>query len=503
MTKELEKLEQLKAHVAQAIDLMRAAAVLGWDQEVNMPDGGVDARSQQLSTLSSMAHEIVTSDKTGAMLEAAEAEVEGMDYDSDEASLVRVMRRQYDKRTKIPTELVIRESQASSQAFVAWRKAREAKDYAQFQPHLQEIVEIQREKADYLGYEGHPYDALLDLFEPDITTAQVETLFNELKAGLVPLTREIADQTQVDDSFLTEAYDPARQWDFTLLLLRDIGYDFNRGRQDKAPHPFTTEFSAGDVRVTTRVNPNRPQTAIFGSAHEGGHALYEQGIPEKFERTALAGGATLGLHESQSRLWENQVARSLPFWSYYYPIMRAFFPESLADASLDAFYRAINKVEPSFIRVEADEVTYNQHIFVRFELEKALVTGELDVADVPEAWNAKYEEYLGITPPDDALGCLQDVHWSHATIGYFPTYTLGNLMSAQIFKQASEDLSGLESMFAKGEFTPLLDWLRDKVHSHGSKFTAPELLKREFDQSLSAQPLLDYLRTKYTEVYNL
>jgi carboxypeptidase Taq len=503
MTKELEKLEQLKAHVARALDLVGASAVLGWDQEVNMPDGGVDGRSQQLSTLSSMAHEIFTSEETGAMLEAAEAEVEGMDYDSDEASLVRVMRREYDKRTKIPTELVIRQSRASSQAFVAWRKAREAKDYAQFQPHLEEIVEIQREKADYLGYEDHPYDALLDQFEPGVTTAQVGTLFNELKAGLVPLTQEIADQPQIDDAFLTETYDADRQWDFTLLLLRDIGYDFNRGRQDKAPHPFTTEFSSGDVRVTTRVNPNRPQAAIFSSVHEGGHALYEQGIPETFERTALSGGATLGLHESQSRLWENQVARSLPFWSYYYPILRAFFPKPLAGVSLETFYRAVNKVEPSFIRVEADEVTYNQHIFVRFELEKALVTGELDVADVPEAWNTKYEEYLGITPPDDALGCLQDVHWSHATIGYFPTYTLGNLMSAQIFSRATEDLPGVESRFAKGEFGSLLDWLRDKVHSHGAKFTAPELMEREFGQSLSAQPLLDYLRTKYTEVYDL
>ena len=503
MNKELEKLEQLKAHVARAIDLMHAAAVLGWDQEVNMPDGGVDARSEQLSTLSSMAHEIVTSDETGAMIEAAEAEVDEMDYGTDEASLVRVMRREYDKRTKIPTELVVRQSRASSQAFVAWRKAREAKDFAQFEPHLEEIVEIQREKADYLGYEDHPYDALLDQFEPGITTAQIEALFNDLKDGLVPLTQEIADQPQVDDEFLTREYDPEKQWDFTLLLLRDIGYDFNCGRQDKAPHPFTTEFAASDVRVTTRVNPNRPQAAIFGSVHEGGHALYEQGSPEKFERTVLAGGATLGLHESQSRLWENQVGRSLPFWAHYYPILRAFFPEPLEGVSLNGFYRAINKVEPSFIRVEADEVTYNQHIFVRFELEKALVTGDLAVSDVPEAWNAKYEEYLGITPPDDALGCLQDIHWSHATIGYFPTYTLGNLMSAQIYGQAEKDLTGLTSEFAKGEFASLLDWLRERVHSHGAKFTAPELMEREFSQSLSAQPLLDYLRTKYTEIYDL
>jgi carboxypeptidase Taq len=499
-----EKLEHLKGHLARVIDLRHAAGVLGWDQEVNMPEEGVGPRSNQLSTLASIAHEMFTGDETAKLLEAAEDEVEGLDYDSDEASMVRVTRRLYDQQTKIPTDLVIRESKATSQAFVAWRKAKESDDFPTFEPHLDELVEIQVEKAGHLGYEDHPYDALLDQFETGMTTAQVTALFNDLKEGLVPLVHEIAEQPEVDDRFLTErVYDQQRQWEFTLLLLRDIGYDFKRGRQDKAPHPFTTEFGNSDVRVTTRLFDNNPQSAIFSTVHEGGHALYELGSPDKFERTPLAGGATLGIHESQSRLWENQVGRSTSFWRHYYPILRAFFPDQLGDVSLESFHRAINKVEPTLIRVEADEVTYNMHIFVRFELEQALVTGDLKVADVPEAWNAKYETYLGITPPSDAVGCLQDIHWSHGTIGYFPTYTLGNLMSAQIYSQALQQLPDLEQGYERAEFAPLLDWLRRRVHRHGTKFTAPELMDREFGVEISAQPLVSYLREKYTGLYHL
>jgi carboxypeptidase Taq len=498
-----DRITNLNEHLAKIIDLQHAAAVLSWDQEVYMPEEGVGPRADQLATLSSMAHELFTSDETRRLLETAEADVAGLDYDSDAASTVRVARRTFDQQTKIPTELVERESRATSQGFVAWRKARESDTFATFQPHLRELVDIQIEKAHHLGYTDHPYDALLDQFEPGMTTAQVEVLFGELKEGLVPLVREIAAQPEIDDSFLGKPYSDQRQWDFTLLLLRDIGYSFKRGRQDKAPHPFTIEFGNADVRVTTRIHTNAPQSAIFSSVHEGGHALYEQGSPDAFERTPLAGGATLGLHESQSRLWENQVARSLPFWYHYYPILQAFFPEQLSGISLTRFHHAINKVQPSLIRVEADEVTYNLHIFVRFELEKALVTGELTVDDVPEAWNARYEEYLGLTPPNDALGCLQDIHWSHGTIGYFPTYTLGNLISAQIYDQAKKERPDLEEDYTHGEFAPLLTWLRERIHKHGRKFTAPELLQREFDTETSARPLLAYLREKYTGLYEL
>ena len=499
-----EKVAQLQQHLYRPHDLQYAVAILGWDQEVNMPPGGSNARAEQLATLSSLAHEMFTAAETGRLLEAAEVEVADLDYDSDDVSLVRVTRREYDKMTKIPTSLVAELSKATSKGFVAWRQAREENDYLHFRPHLREILDLNRQIADILGYEENPYDALLSFYEPGMKTSEVACLFDDLKAGLVPLLRAIVERGKpVDDAFFGQDYDTGRQWDLTLVILRDMGYDFSRGRQDKAPHPFTTNFSCDDVRITTRLLKNRPQSALFSSAHEGGHALYEQGIPQKFERTMLSGGATLGLHESQSRMWENMVGRSRSFWQHYLPIMRAFYPEQLAGITLEQFYRAINKVQPDFVRVEADEVTYNMHIFIRFDLEQSLVAGSLQVEDIPDAWNAKYEEYLGITPRNDAEGCLQDVHWAHGTIGYFPTYTLGNLISAQLYRRAKQDLPGLEAGFAEGNLRPLLGWLREHVHVHGAKFTAAELLERELGEEISAQPLLDYMRERYTEIYEL
>lgn len=496
-------LEQLITYLYRPIDLIRASAVLGWDQQVNMPPQGAEARADQSSTLDAIAHELSTSDEARKLLEAAETEVSGDDYDSDESSMVRVVRRHFDQRTKFPTEFVVRQSQAISKAYMAWAQARAESNFALFQTNLEEIVSLEQESAGYLGYTDHPYDALLNQYEPGIKTAQVEKLFEELKTGLVPLVHAIAQAEPVDDSFFeAQEYDLSRQWDFTMMLLSDIGYDFQRGRQDKAPHPFTTNFSTQDVRVTTRLLKNRPQSAFFSSLHEGGHALYEQGINPKFYRTALDNGATMGLHESQSRMWENQVGRSESFWRRYYPIMRAFFPEQMRDVSFERFYRGINRVKPDFIRVEADEVTYNLHIFVRFEMEKDLITGALKVADVPDAWNAKYQTYLGVTPPNDAQGCLQDVHWT-SMFGYFPTYTLGNLISAQLYAQAQQDIPGLEDGFARAEFAPLLDWTREKVHRHGAKFTAEELLQRELGQTIQAQPLLDYMKKRYGGIYNL
>ncbi len=500
-----EKVEQLKQHLYRYHDLHGAAAVLGWDEEVNMPPKGAEGRAEQMATLTALAHEIFTSEETGRLLEEAEAEVADMDYRSDEASLVRVVRRDYDKMTKLPTELVAEFSRATSHAFIAWREARQDDDYGHFKPHLQHLLDLILQTVEIIGYEDEPYDALLDFYEPGMKTAEVRALFESLKAGLLPLLEAIQERgAAVDNSFLTEqSYPVERQWELTEVILRKIGYDFSRGRQDKAPHPFTTEFSPSDVRITTRLFPNFPQAAIFGSIHEGGHALYEQGIPFKFARTALGHGATLGLHESQSRLWENMVGRSRNFWRYFFPIMQAFFPQQLMAVDLDTFYRAINRVKPDLIRVEADEVTYNFHIFIRFELEQAMVNGELSLDDLPEAWNEKYRAYLKITPPTDADGCLQDVHWAHGTLGYFPTYTLGNLISAQLFRRVRSEIPDLEAGFAEGEFKPLLDWLREHVHRHGAKFTAPELLEFELGESLDARPLIDYLTTKYRAIYRL
>lgn len=498
------KVEELKKHLYRVFDIRSAASLLEWDQQILMPAGGAAARGEQVATLSALAHEIATSEETGRLLEAAEAEVTETAYDSDDASLVRVLRRDYDRNTKIPTELVAERAKVTAMAFEAWKQARAENNVALFEPHLERVMDIIRRVADALGYEEHPYDALLQNFEPGMRTSQVTRLFEELKVGLVPLLKDITEHGKpVDDNFLSRDYDVDRQWDFTLVVLRDIGYDFNRGRQDQALHPFTTTFATDDVRLTTRLLSNRPQSAIFSSVHEGGHALYEQGSPARFDRTALAGGATMALHESQSRLWENMLGRSKAFWQHYFPILRAFFPEPLADVNLEQFYRAVNIVRPDFIRVEADEVTYNMHIFVRFELEQALLSGALAVKDVPEAWNAKYQDYLGITPRNDAEGCLQDVHWCSGLVGYFPTYALGNLIAAQLYHRMKADLPGIEEAFARGEFQPLLAWMRQHIHSHGAKFTAAELLASELGEEISAQPLLEYMRDRYSEIYEL
>ncbi|MBN1920731.1 MAG: carboxypeptidase M32 [Anaerolineae bacterium] len=498
------KVEELKKHLYRVYDIRSAAAVLEWDQQILMPAEGATARGEQVATLSALAHEISIAEETGRLLEAAEAEVAGMPYDSDDASLVRVLRREYDRNTKIPTELVAERARVTAMAFEAWKQARAENNVALFEPHLERFMDVIRRVADALGYEEHPYDALLQNFEPGMKTSQVTRLFEDLKAGLVPLLKDITEHGKpIDDSFLSRDYDTNRQWDFTLVVLRDIGYDFNRGRQDQAPHPFTTTFACDDVRLTTRLFANRPQSAIFSSVHEGGHALYEQGSPARFDRTALAGGATMALHESQSRLWENILGRSKAFWQHYFPILKAFFPEPLADVNLEQFYRAVNVVRPDFIRVEADEVTYNMHIFIRFELEQALLSGALAVKDVPEAWNAKYQDYLGITPRNDAEGCLQDVHWCSGLVGYFPTYALGNLIAAQLYRRMKADLPGIETGFARGEFLPLLAWMREHVHGHGAKFTAAELLERELAEEISAQPLLEYMRKRYSEIYAL
>ncbi len=498
------KVEELKKHLYRVFDIRSAASLLEWDQQILMPAGGAAARGEQVATLSALAHEIATSEETGRLLEAAEAEVTEMAYDSDDASLVRVLRRDYDRNTKIPTELVAERAKVTAMAFEAWKQARAENNVALFEPHLERVMDVIRRVADALGYEEYPYDALLQNFEPGMRTSQVTRLFEELKTGLVPLLRDITEHGKpIDDSFLSRDYDVNRQWDFTLVVLRDIGYDFNRGRQDQALHPFTTTFATDDVRLTTRLLSNRPQSAVFSSIHEGGHALYEQGSPAHFDRTALAGGATMALHESQSRLWENMLGRSKAFWQHHFPILRAFFPEPLADVNLEQFYRAVNIVRPDFIRVEADEVTYNMHIFVRFELEQALLSGALAVKDVPEAWNAKYQDYLGITPRNDAEGCLQDVHWCSGLVGYFPTYALGNLIAAQLYHRMKADLPGVEEAFARGEFLPLLTWMRQHVHNHGAKFTAAELLTRELGEEISAQPLLEYMRNRYSEIYEL
>jgi carboxypeptidase Taq len=469
-----------------------------------MPPGGAEARAMQISTLTKTAHDWFVSDEIGRLLEDLEGELADAGYDSFEASMVRVTRRQYDRERKLPSELVAELSKTAALAHQAWQKARQASDFAPFQPHLEKILELTIQKAEAWGYEDRVYDALLEGFEPGMKAAQVETLFGEIKEGLVPLVKAIAERTDtVDDALFVQEFDVDKQWDFGIEVVKALGFDFEHGRQDKTAHPFTTSFSPSDVRLTTRVFPDQFKTALFASIHEAGHGMYEQGFDRSFDRTPLSGSASLGVHESQSRMWENIVGRSRGFWTHWLPRLKEYFPRQLEGVGVEAFYQAINRVEPSLIRVEADEVTYNLHIMVRFEIENLMVEGKVRVADLPELWDAKMEEYLGIRPPDVADGVLQDVHWSSGYIGYFPTYSLGNLLAAQFYNQALSEEPGIPAQIEQGEFGALFNWMREKIHKPGSKYTPAELVERVTGGPIRTEPFLDYVRAKYTDIYGL
>ena len=500
----------LRSRLAEVADLAHAAAVLEWDQEVFMPPGGAEGRARQVATLRRVAHERFTDDAVGALLDAAEPEGE------TEAALVRVTRRDWERAVRLPARLVAEKAEVSGRAKEAWKAAREADDYGTFAPHLARLFELAREEADLVrplladerGGEAEReadvrYDALLDAFEPGARTEDVARVFADLRAELVPLVAEIADRPAPDDAFLRAEYDEAGQWAFGLETAEAFGYDLDRGRQDRSAHPFTTSFGAGDVRVTTRLDERFFPTAFFGTVHEVGHALYEQGFDAALARTPLADAASLGLHESQSRLWENLVARSPAFWAYAYPRLQARFPEALGGVAEPAFVRAVNRVEPSLVRVEADELTYHLHVLLRFELERALLAGDLAAADLPEAWNEGMRDLLGVAPPSDADGCLQDIHWSLGAVGYFPTYTLGTLMSAQLWEAAARDLGALDADVRAGRFGPLLAWLREHVHRWGRVRTAGEVLERATGSGLDAGPWLAYARRKYGALYGL
>jgi carboxypeptidase Taq len=498
-----EKLNTLTTKLKEIKNINSAAAILHWDQQVSMPPGGAEARANQIATLEKLAHEMFIADEIGVLLgDLADA---GFAYDSNEASLVRVVQRDYERARKLPSELVEEMSRTFARGHQIWVKARADKDFSQFQDTLTKIVDLNIQKAEAYGYEEAIYDALLEDFEPGMKSAEVVQVFDALKMELVPLVKAIAQQVDsVDDACLHQDFDEQVQWDFGVEVLKAIGYDFEGGRQDKSAHPFTTSFSIKDVRITTRFYKDWLSPALFATMHEGGHALYEQNIDLPLEGTPLADGTSLGVHESQSRLWENVLGRSRAFWQFYYPRLQEFFPTQLKNVSLETFYRAINKVTPSFIRVEADEVTYNLHIFLRFELEQALLEQRLKVTDLPDAWNAKMEAYLGLTPPDDALGVLQDVHWSGGMMGYFPTYTLGTILSLQFYNQALQDIPDLPEQFSRGEFDALLSWFKDKIHRHGRKFTANELIERVTGaKQIEVGPYLTYIKQKFGEIYEL
>lgn len=497
------KFERLREIWAEASDLSAASAVLGWDEQCYMPPGGAAARAQQLATLRRLVHERIASDEVGKLLEELVPLAQEWDYDGFEASFVRAAKRDYDRLKKIPQRLVTEWTLARSEAFHAWLEARKERRFALFQRPLERLVQIQFEVTDALGYEDRRFDALLDLHEPDMKTRDVEALFTALRRELVPLVRAISErQDRVSDAILRQHFPDRAQWDFSMEVLEAVGFDLRRGRQDRSPHPFTTSFSPGDVRVTTRINEDYFPEGLYGTIHEAGHGMYEQGIPAEFFRTPLANGASGGVHESQSRLWENIVGRSRGFWEHFLPRAKTYFPTQFAEATVEDLYRAVNKAEPSLIRTEADEVTYNLHIMVRFELENAVLDRKLAVADLRDAWNAKYQEYLGVAPAHDTEGVLQDIHWTGGFAG-FPGYTLGNVIGVQLYERALADHPAIPDQIRRGEFGTLSEWMRSHVYVHGAKYTPPELLQRAVGGPLDPGPYLRYIKTKYAELYGL
>ena len=498
------RLQTLKDVLGEVTDLNRAAAILEWDQETYMPPGGVQSRAEQVSTLYRLAHVRFTSDEVRRLLEEAESEVANSRFDSDDASLVRVTRRDFDQESKLPADLVAEIARAGATATPVWQKARRDDNFALFAPYLEKNVELNRRVADAIGFDDRPYDALINRTEPGMTTAGLVDIFAELKRAIVPLAAAIARKADaVDDKVLYRGFDPDLQLAYALEVVKHLGYDLERGRQDISTHPFSTAFGPGDVRITTRVSRDFFNECLFGSIHESGHAMYNQGMGRNIDRTPLWGGASPGVHESQSRLWENLIGRSRAFWRHFYPSLEAMFPRPLRGVDDEAFFRAVNRSYPSFIRVEADEVTYNMHVLLRFELENEMLDGTLKVKDLPEAWGARFKSYLGLDVPNDREGSLQDVHWTYASFGIFPGYTIGNLISAQLMETIRVEIPDLDSQIARGEFTSLLGWLRKNVHRHGRKFTPDELLERATGKPLTAAPWIAYVQRKFGALYGL
>lgn len=496
------KFNLLKEKLGEVADFQATASVLHWDQQTYMPKGGALARANAMSTIEKTAHERFVSDEIGKLLDELRPWSETKGYDSFEAGLIRVAGRDYEKAKKIPSELVAEFSRETSFAIEAWGKAKSSSDFSIFRPHLEKIVGLNIRKADALGYKDSPYDALLDEFEPGTKKSDIQASFGKLRQGLVPIIKEInSRQDKVTNAVLEQEFDENTQFAFACEVVKALGYDLSKGRQDRSAHPFTTGFSINDVRITTRVRKNFLPSALFASMHECGHALYSQGSDQSFERTPLNDGASLGVHESQSRMWENLVGRSRHFCTWLLPRLKKSFPSQFSRLDAEGLYRAVNKSGPSLIRVEADEVTYNLHVMLRFEIECDLLEGKLKVEDAPAAWNEKMEKYIGIKPADDAHGVLQDIHWALGTIGYFPTYTLGNIMSVQFYNKALSEIPDLPSRIEAGDFHVLLDWLRENIHRHGRKYTPDELLQRVVKSGLDIEPYLNYIRTKYSRLY--
>lgn len=505
--------DELRLELSEVSDVLSALNLLNWDARTQMPSGGVGSRGQQIATLSAIAQDRLASDRLLMLLDECETELEGLPEDSVERRSVTAVRQASAFYRRLSPSLTREFAALKTVAQEHWAQARAANNFALFAPDLERVVAFSRELAQAIGYVDHPYDALVGLYEPGMTAKRLERLFAELRQGLLPLLRRITDSgVTTRDDFLHLDYPVDSQRAFALEVAQAFGYDLTRGRLDASLHPFEISLTRDDVRITTRYNQNFLPQALFGLLHETGHALYEQGVEPALARGALTSdlmnlyavaGVSFGAHESQSRLWENLIGRSQGFWAHWYERLQLHFPTQLEGVSVGAFHRAVNRVTPSLIRVEADEITYNLHIMLRTELELGLMDGSLLVRDLPEAWNAKMRDYLGITPPSDALGVLQDIHWSSGYIGSFPTYTLGNIMSCQFFEAACEQQPNLEQSLANGDYAPLREWLTQNIYRHGRRFTPDELLRRSTGRSLEVRPYLDYLERKFAALYSL
>jgi len=499
-----DKIAQLKAGVAPIVDLTRALMILQWDQETMMPPGGAATRGEMFSTLGGLIHRFTIDPAVGALLKELEPLLDQLDFDSDEAAMIRLAMREYRRRAAVPIELTMEIYGTMALAMQAWKEARTKNQFALFEPLLAKTVELQVKQARYLQPDGNPYDALLDLYEPGMTYEQINAVFSALKPGLIELVKAIASRAdRVDDSPLHRPVAPERQIAFARAVAARIGFDFSRGRLDLSAHPFTSGSGQGDARITTRVDPDFLPACLMSVIHEAGHGMHLQNINPALNRTGLDMFSTMAIAESQSRFYENIIGRSRPFWRYFYPQLQAAFAPAFDDVDMETFYRAINKSQPSLIRVEADEVTYGLHIILRFELENDLINGRVSVSDLPKEWNARMEAYLGVVPPTDSEGVLQDIHWSQGNIGYFPDYLLGSLLAAQLWEKMQQDIPDVLAQVEAGQFKAVLDWNREKVMQYGQKYTLQELCERAVGGPLRWEPYLNYLRAKYSEIYEL
>lgn len=496
-----EKLEKLKKYLGEVNDIHKSIGLLSWDQETCMPPGGAEARASQISTLTRISHDMFIADEVGEMLEDLKAYGEELPYDSDDASLLRYAAKHYDKAKKVPSSHAAEKAKVASTSQGVWVKARKDNDFKAFQPSLDRLLELTREYADFFAPYGEVYDVLLDDYESGLKTCDVRKLFAQLEKEQVALIERVKASEQVDDSILHGNFTEKAQWDFSVLAATEIGYDWDCGRIDKSAHPFSQAMDIGDARITTRVHEDFLGSCFSSVLHETGHAMYEQGIAKELRGSMLDEGASYAIHESQSRFWENIVGRSEAFWKYMLPEFKKAFKERSGNTDVQALFKAFNKVEPSLIRVEADETSYNLHIMLRMDMEVSMLENKLSTDDLPDAWREGMEKRLGIVPPDDADGCMQDVHWSMGAFGYFPTYAIGNVISAQLWEAIQQDLDA-EKLIIKGDFCAILSWLREKIHRHGSKFEPNELIARASGKPLSHKPYINYLTQKLTKVYN-